>query len=123
MKDKTITVNLQYFCPEECLALDVDSCITEYRDTSGNLLARKEYQCKNSGYCERLYRNLNKAISTGGLVNGVVRCKTCKYAYTSNYFKGYGCRAYGHNDEGYPKVIKDGYGYCEKGEKKARGEM
>lgn len=61
MKDKTITVRVPDFCPEDCPELEIHKEVCEFRtiDKGWAVYERAiRYSCEREGDCRRLYGQL-----------------------------------------------------------------
>lgn len=58
MKDKTITVCVPDFCPEDCDEFDCVTDIREYRDVNGNLWKDRGFRCKHEYLCWALHSSV-----------------------------------------------------------------
>lgn len=60
MKDKTITVRVPDFCPEDCGEFKIHEERREFRTINDGLLLEHEtvYLCENEGHCRRLHVQL-----------------------------------------------------------------
>lgn len=59
MKDKTITVRVPDFCPEDCKKFKLCYDVTEFYAEDGRIAERHiRYACKHEDDCRRLYEQL-----------------------------------------------------------------